>query len=107
MAALAPAGTAPAARQSITGAVTTAAQLPGTAAHHLLAIAREAFSTGLNIVAVVGAVVFVGLAALVTIMLRQVTPAGDGPPAAPAADSTSPPPRNLAPAEVTTGKPRT
>jgi DHA2 family multidrug resistance protein-like MFS transporter len=107
MAALAPAGTPPAARQSVTGAVTTAAQLPAAAAHHLLAIARQAFSTGLNIVAVTGAVAFVGLAVLVTITLRHVTPAGDGPPAAPAADGTSPALHDLTPAEVTTGTPRT
>jgi DHA2 family multidrug resistance protein-like MFS transporter len=104
MAGLAPAGTTAAARQSITGAVATAAQLPPPAAHHLLIIAREAFSTGLNIVAVVGAVAFVGLAALVAIMLRQVTPAGEGSPAVPGADSASLAQEDdLTPAEVTTG----
>jgi DHA2 family multidrug resistance protein-like MFS transporter len=94
MAALAPAATSPAARQSITGALATAARLPGAAASHLLAIAREAFSTGLSIVAVAGAVTFTGLALFAAITLRQVTPAADRSPAAPAAGGGSAAQRN-------------
>ena len=99
---LAPHGTVAAAKQSITGAVATAAHLPGPAAHHLLATAREAFSTGLNIVAVTGAVAFVALAALVAITLRQVTPAAEGSPAGPGGGSLSPAQhKDLVPAEPT------
>lgn len=104
MAGSAPSGTPAAAKQSITGAVATARQLPPPAAHHLLVIAREAFSTGLNIVAVVGAVAFIGLAALVAIMLRQVTPTGEGPQATPSAGSAFLAQEgDLAPAQVATG----
>jgi DHA2 family multidrug resistance protein-like MFS transporter len=90
-------GAGAAARASITGAVNTAAGLPEQAAQRLLTAAREAFSTGLNAVAVVGAVGFVLLAGLVAVALRQVRPVGEGE-TAPAAE-----PVDLAPAEVVTG----
>ncbi|MFD1540569.1 MFS transporter [Nonomuraea guangzhouensis] len=54
------------ARESITAAVTVAKDLPG-----VLEIARAAFTTGLNTVAAVGAVVFLVLAAVTIAVLRR------------------------------------
>jgi MFS transporter, DHA2 family, multidrug resistance protein len=103
MTSLAPGGVAPAARESITGAVATAQQLPRAAADHLLAVARAAFSTGLNAVAVVGTVGFVLLAVLVAVTLRQVQPAGEGAPAEQSAEEQPAGETDLTPAEVVTG----
>jgi DHA2 family multidrug resistance protein-like MFS transporter len=92
------------AKASITGAVNTAAGLPAEAGQRLLTAARDAFSAGLNIVAVVGAVGFVLLAALVALALRKVQPAGEG--GAPAEAGEAVPAAEqvgLAPAEVVSG----
>jgi DHA2 family multidrug resistance protein-like MFS transporter len=64
-----PSGVVDDAQQSITAAVTQAHQLSGTLGDELLAAAREAFTSGLNTVAAVGAVIFVGLAIMAVTML--------------------------------------
>jgi DHA2 family multidrug resistance protein-like MFS transporter len=55
-----------AARESITAAVTVARDLPD-----VLDLARAAFTTGLNTVAAVGAIIFLGLAAVTIAVLRR------------------------------------
>ncbi|RVX47741.1 DHA2 family multidrug resistance protein-like MFS transporter [Nonomuraea polychroma] len=55
-----------AARESITAAVTAARDLPD-----VLDLARAAFTTGLNTVAAVGAIIFLGLAAVTIAVLRR------------------------------------
>lgn len=67
------------ARESIAGAVNTAAQTSGEAGSALLKTAQEAFTTGLNIVAIVAAVFFAGLAVLALTGLRDVPASGDVP----------------------------
>ncbi|GGK91269.1 MFS transporter [Sphaerisporangium melleum] len=85
-----PAGAAQTASQSITAALSAAQQLPGRLAGGLTEVARTAFTSGLNVVAAVGAAIFIGLAILsVTILRRtdQPAPAPDAAPdAAPAAE---------------------
>jgi DHA2 family multidrug resistance protein-like MFS transporter len=66
-----PAGAAEAARDSVTAATAVAGQLPGTVGTRLLEVAHEAFATGLDGVAGVGAVAFVGLAVLTLVVLRD------------------------------------
>ncbi|HEX3647514.1 MAG TPA: MFS transporter, partial [Pseudonocardiaceae bacterium] len=91
-------GVGAAARASITGAVNTAAGLPEVAAQRLLTAARAAFSSGLNTVAVVGAIGFVLLGVLVAVALRQVKPVAAAEPAAspePAAESMDPTPAEV------------
>ncbi|MFC7549289.1 MFS transporter [Plantactinospora sp. GCM10030261] len=61
-----PAQAAEAARSSLTAAIVHAGHLPG-----VLPAAREAFTSGLNVVGVVGAVVFLGLALVAVITLRN------------------------------------
>lgn len=83
-------GTGPA-HESIAGAVTTA---NGDAA--LLNQAREAFTSGLHVVAICAAVLYVGLAVLSLVGLREVPATGDAPAAppwaTPAQDSEEPVP---------------
>jgi DHA2 family multidrug resistance protein-like MFS transporter len=76
-----PAETAGVARESIAAAVAAAQQLPGGLGIELLDGARTAFTTGYNVVAVVGAVLFVGLAVLAGRAFRHT---GDEPAQAPA-----------------------
>lgn len=82
-----PAGAASAARESIAGAMSAVQQLPpGQAAAALLDSARDAFTSGLNLVAVVAAAAFAGLAVLAFVGLRHVPATGampmpGGPPA--------------------------
>lgn len=88
MASLAPSAPA-AARGSITGAVAVVQHSPaGAASAHLLDVAKQSFTDGLNAVAIVGAVMFLGLAALVAVMLRGVTPTAEGNPGAAETDLT-------------------
>lgn len=77
-----PAQAAAAARQSIVGAVTSARHLPGRTGGTLLHSADAAFTTGLHMAAVAGAVIFACLAILAGTGLRQVPPmaAFGGPP---------------------------
>lgn len=79
---------AEAAREGITGAMAVAATLPGDVAGNLMTAAREAFTSGLQTVVVVAAVIFVGLAALSAVALRGVEPTAAQPPGGPAAGST-------------------
>lgn len=62
------------ARESIAGAIAAAGNLPSNLAGPLLVSARNAFTVGLNIAAIAGAVVVVGLAVLSAIALRRVPP---------------------------------
>lgn len=68
----APSGAADVARESITAAIAAAAQLPDQIAGDLLAAARDAFVDGLNLVAAVSAVLFLGLAVLAARLFRHV-----------------------------------
>ncbi|GGL00944.1 MFS transporter [Sphaerisporangium melleum] len=72
-----PAGTADTAHQSITAALGAAQELGGRFAAEVTDAARTAFTSGLNVVAAVGAAIFIGLAVLSVIVLR-----GEGAPAA-------------------------
>jgi MFS transporter, DHA2 family, multidrug resistance protein len=69
-----PAEAADAARDSIAGAVPAAAQLGGPLGAQLLESARAAFTVGLNVVALVAAVLFGVLAVLAVLGLRHVPP---------------------------------
>jgi DHA2 family multidrug resistance protein-like MFS transporter len=72
-----------AARESLTAAVTVAQDLPARLAADLLDTARAAFTSGLNVVALAGAVIFAGLAVTVAIVLggaeRSTEPVADVP----------------------------
>ncbi|GII76212.1 MFS transporter [Sphaerisporangium rufum] len=75
-----PAAAADAARESVAGATAAAGGLPGQVAETLLAPAREAFSTGLHIVAAISALIVLGVAVLNAVVLREL-PAFGQPPA--------------------------
>jgi MFS transporter, DHA2 family, multidrug resistance protein len=68
------------ARESIAGAVATAQSLPAGLGEDLLQGAREAFTTGLQVVAGFNAVVLVALAALTVTVLSSLRPIGQGEP---------------------------
>jgi DHA2 family multidrug resistance protein-like MFS transporter len=68
---------ADAARESISGAVSAAAHVPGRSGAGLLEAAHQAFTTALNTVAGISAIVFVGLAVLAAISLRELRPVGE------------------------------
>jgi len=72
-----PAEGAVAARGSLPGAVTTADSLPGPLAEQLLATASDAFTSGLHLAAVIGAVAFALLAVLASVMVRHLRPYGE------------------------------
>lgn len=65
------------ARESITGAVSVAADLPDPLRAAVLEPAREAFTTGLTSLAALSAILFVGLSVLAAVALRHVKPSGD------------------------------
>jgi DHA2 family multidrug resistance protein-like MFS transporter len=67
-----PTDAATTARESIANAVAVAEQLPGPLADELLASARQAFTSGLNVVCVLAAVLSVVLAGLAVLWLHQV-----------------------------------
>ncbi|MEU7896032.1 MFS transporter [Nonomuraea sp. NPDC049152] len=67
-----PAGAAGAARESIASAVPAARQVSGQAGADLLTSVRDAFTSGLNVVALIAAVLFLGLAILAIVGLRHV-----------------------------------
>ncbi|MEW2389562.1 MFS transporter [Streptomyces venezuelae] len=65
--------TAPAeARETLTGAVATAGHLPARTGDALLATARDAFTTGMHVAAVTGAVLLLAAAGLAAVALRAV-----------------------------------
>src|SRR4029450_7803674 len=66
-----PTDAASTARDSIANAVAVARQLPGPVADELLTSARQAFTSGLNVVGVLAAVLSVALAGLAVLWLRQ------------------------------------
>ena len=68
-----PDGVAAQARQSVTSAVESAQQLPAHLGAELAEAAKAAFTSGLDIVAAVGAVAFLTCAALAALTLRQRT----------------------------------
>ncbi|GAA1018723.1 MFS transporter [Acrocarpospora pleiomorpha] len=72
-----PSGVAETASESITAATAAAARLTGGLGPELLDAARRAFTAGLNVSAVVGAGLFLALAVLAAVGLRQVRPGGD------------------------------
>jgi MFS transporter, DHA2 family, multidrug resistance protein len=71
-----PAGVDGAAHESIAGAVSVSGQLPGPVAGALLDSAREAFTSGMHVIAAVSAVIFAGLAVLTLVTLRHIPPTG-------------------------------
>jgi DHA2 family multidrug resistance protein-like MFS transporter len=66
---------ADAARDTLGGASEAAAQLPGELGAALLAAAREAFTSGFQVTALVGAALLAALVVLVAFLLREVRPA--------------------------------
>lgn len=70
------------ARESIVGATSAAGDLPAPVATDLLEAAREAFTTALDTVAVLSAIVLVGLAIVAAVTLRRLRPLGEPPPGA-------------------------
>ena len=70
-----PSGLPAQAADSLSGALTEASAMPGDAAQSLVATAREAFTSGLNVAAVVAAVLVAGAALLALTLLRHVPPA--------------------------------
>jgi DHA2 family multidrug resistance protein-like MFS transporter len=66
------------ARHSIVGAVDTARQLPGAVGDELLAAARDAFTTTLNTVAAISAVLLLAVGVLAAFLLRHEGRTGEG-----------------------------
>ena len=89
-----PAEVATAAREHIANAVVVSQDLAGPEAGALVEAAREAFTSGLNVVGLVAAVLTAGLAALAVVWLRGVptTPASAAAPEPEAAPETAPDP---------------
>ncbi|MFI1017212.1 MFS transporter [Streptomyces sp. NPDC020965] len=81
----------PRAADSLTGAVTTAAELPAPRADELLSTARDAFTDGLNTVGLAAALLMLTLGVCTLILLRT-TPGHDSP--TPSEDSPEEPPRS-------------
>jgi DHA2 family multidrug resistance protein-like MFS transporter len=96
-----PADAASSARENITGAVAAAADLPAATGAALLDAGQTAFSTALQGVALIAAVIAAFLAVLALVVLRQTPPTG-AEPAPEGGDGSAP-----APAEVATLQPAT
>ncbi|MEU4448351.1 MFS transporter, partial [Actinosynnema sp. NPDC023926] len=69
-----PADTAAVATDSMAGALQAASTLPPAVSDNLLTTARDAFSSGLHTVAVIGATIVVAFAIIGMITLRRTTP---------------------------------
>jgi DHA2 family multidrug resistance protein-like MFS transporter len=69
-----PTEAAAAARDTLGGAAAAASELPTGPAEALLATARAAFTDGLRLAAVVGAVIVLSAAVLAAVLLRKVPP---------------------------------
>jgi MFS transporter, DHA2 family, multidrug resistance protein len=78
-----PSQAASAARDTLGGAVGVAQQLPADLGAALLAAAREAFTTGLQVTAGISAAVAAGIAVVATVMLRDVPSTARAEPAEP------------------------
>jgi len=85
-----PAQASAAARDTLGGAVAVARQLPAETGAPLLAAARQAFTTGLQVTAGISAVVAIAIAVLATVMLRDVPRTADAEPAEPAEQPAAP-----------------
>ncbi len=83
---------AAAAHDTLGGAVGVAAQLPADIGTALLASARDAFTTGLQVTAAISAAVAVGIAVLATVGLRSVRGASEVAPGGQPAVATQPAP---------------
>jgi len=70
-----PRGVAEAARDTLAGAVAAAAQVPGLDAR-LLEMARQAFTSGLQVTAMASATLMIGIAVVVVASIRRERPAG-------------------------------
>jgi DHA2 family multidrug resistance protein-like MFS transporter len=87
-----PAGAADTARDTLAGATTAAAGIPGEVGTALLGAAREAFTSGLHVVATICALLLVVVAVLAGTLLRHVPPTGASTdPAGRATDETEAP----------------
>jgi DHA2 family multidrug resistance protein-like MFS transporter len=78
-----PATAAQAARDTLAGATVAAQHLPNQLATALLTPAREAFTSELHVIATISAILLMGMALLVVIMLRHVRPSSEGQPEQP------------------------
>ena len=87
-----PSGMAAAAEQTLAGAVAASAHLPTGAAAGLLEAARGAFTSGLHVTGVVGALIFAGLAVVIAVARpgRAGSKAGEAGEAAEAAEAAAP-----------------
>jgi DHA2 family multidrug resistance protein-like MFS transporter len=72
-----PAEAAQTARETIAAATAVAGQLPAVPAALLLDAARAAFTAGLNVVAAIGAIIFIALAILIATALRRLHLGGE------------------------------
>ena len=73
-----PAGAASAAKESLAGAAVAAGRLPAAQGHALYANAQDAFTSALNVVAVIVAILAALLAIVAATMLRDARRPGDG-----------------------------
>ncbi|GAA4704447.1 MFS transporter [Phytohabitans rumicis] len=67
------------ANDTLAGAAATARELPGPLAEALLTAARDAFTSGLHVVAAISAVMLAGVAVAAITLLRHVPPLGTEP----------------------------
>jgi MFS transporter, DHA2 family, multidrug resistance protein len=72
-----PSEAAEAARDTLGGAVSVADQLPSQLATELLDTAREAFTQGLQVSAIMSATIVLGMAILTAVLLRHVRPGSE------------------------------
>ncbi|MER7015284.1 MFS transporter [Saccharopolyspora sp. NPDC000359] len=84
-----PAASAALAQESLASAVDVAPDLPEPQAGELLAVAREAFTDGMNVFAAISVGILVVVAVLVMSLLRHVPPTGQEEAAATASDEVS------------------
>jgi MFS transporter, DHA2 family, multidrug resistance protein len=85
-----PSDAAAAARDTLGGAAAVAAQLPGTTGEALLAVARQAFVDGMQVVSLLCVVIAGVVAAVAVLGLHHVEPTGQGQLGADAAASSLP-----------------
>jgi DHA2 family multidrug resistance protein-like MFS transporter len=95
-----PAEAAEASRETLAGAAVAAGALPAELGVALLDAAREAFTSGMHVVAAVSAVLLVGVAVLVATLLRHVRPIGEAGPDQPGALPADPAAADRAPREA-------
>ncbi|WP_308249853.1 MFS transporter [Sphaerisporangium fuscum] len=74
-----PSGAVKAAEESVAGATAVAGSLPEQIAAALLAPVREAFTTGLHVVAALSALLLLGVAVVNAVVLRKLPPFGQPP----------------------------